>query len=110
MTELLNNNLMTVKTGGQRAYLEQAGKMEGVVMLTGSEPDFGISDGVRIHLSKSIEHGKTHYVSPEGDYFVRKAVVDYETRATGAVYSTEEVIVTSGASEGLYLALQSILN
>lgn len=110
MTELLNNNLMTVKTGGQRAYLEQAGKMEGVVMLTGSEPDFGISDGVRIHLSKSIEHGKTHYVSPEGDYFVRKAVVDYETRATGAVYSTEEVIVTSGASEGLYLALQSIMN
>ena len=110
MTELLNKNLLTVKTDGQRAYLEQAGRMEGVVMLTGSEPDFGISDGVRIHLSKSIEHGKTHYVSPEGDYFVRKAVADYEARATGAVYGTEEVIVTSGASEGLYLAFQSILN
>ena len=80
------------------------------MLLTASEPDFGISDGVRIHLNKSIEHGKTHYVSPEGDYSVRKAIVDYETRVTGAVYSTDEVIVTVGATEGLYLAFQSILN
>ena len=109
MTELLNEKLLTAKPGDRR-FLEKARAAEGTVLLTASEPDFGISDGVRIHLSKSIEHGKTHYVSPEGDYSVRKAIVDYETRVTGAVYSTEEVIVTVGATEGLYLAFQSILN
>lgn len=109
MTELLNKKLLTAKPGDRR-FLEKARAAEGAVLLTASEPDFGISDGVRIHLNKSIEHGKTHYVSPEGDYSVRKAIVDYETRVTGAVYSTDEVIVTVGATEGLYLAFQSILN
>ena len=103
MTELLNKKLLTAKPRDRR-FLEKARAAEGTVLLTASEPDFGISDGVRIHLNKSIEHGKTHYVSPEGDYSVRKAIVDYETRVTGAVYSTEEVIVTVGATEGLYLA------
>lgn len=110
MTELLNRDLTAVKTRNTKSFLERAQKTEGAVLLTASEPDFGISDGVRIHLSKSIQHGKTHYVSAEGDYFVRKAIVDYETRVTGAVYSTDEVIVTVGASQGLYLAFQSILN
>ena len=110
MTELLNRELMNVKTRDHKPFLDRARKTEGAVMLTASEPDFGISDGVRIHLNKSIEHGKTHYVSAEGDYFVRKAIVDYENRVTGAVYSTDEVIVTVGASQGLYLAFQSILN
>ncbi len=110
MTELLNKKLMDVRTGAQRAFLEKAKATEGAILLTAGEPDFGISDGVRIHLSKSIEHGKTHYVSPEGDFFVRKAIVDYETRVTGAVYSTDEVIVTIGATQGLYLAFQTILN
>ena len=110
MTALLNKRLTDIKAGPQRAFLEKAKNTRGAVLLTASEPDFGISDGVRIHLSKSIEHGKTHYASPEGDYFVRRAIVDYETRVTGAVYSTDEVIVTVGASEGLYLAFQTILN
>ncbi len=110
MTELLNKRILNTKAGDQSRFLEKARAAEGAVLLTASEPDFGISDGVRIHLSKSIEHGKTHYVSPEGDFFVRKAIVDYETRVTGAVYSTDEVIVTVGATEGLYLAFQAILN
>ena len=110
MKGLLNRDLMNVQTRNPRDFLERAKAAEGAVLLTNSEPDFGISDGVRIHLSKSIQHGKTHYVSPEGDYFVRKAIVDYETRVTGAVYSTDEVIVTMGASQGLYLTFQAILN
>ena len=110
MTALLNKRLTDIKARSQRAFLEKAKATEGAVLLTAGEPDFGISDGVRIHLSKSIEHGKTHYASPEGDYFVRRAIVDYENRVTGAVYSTDEVIVTVGASEGLYLAFQTILN
>ena len=110
MTELLNRDLMNVKTRDPKPFLDKARQTEGAVLLTAGEPDFGISDGVRIHLSKSIQHGKTHYVSAEGDYFVRRAIVDYETRVTGAVYSTDEVIVTMGASQGLYLAFRSILN
>ena len=110
MKELLNRDLVTVKPRNPKPFLDKARQIQGAVLLTSGEPDFGISDGVRIHLSKSIQHGKTHYVSAEGDYFVRKAIVDYETRVTGAVYSTDEVIVTIGASQGLYLAFQSILN
>ena len=110
MNELLNRNLLAVTTAEQRKFLERAKDMEGVLMLTAGEPDFGISDGVRIHLSKSIQQGKTHYVSPEGDFFVRKAVADYEKRVTGAVFSPDEVIVTVGATQGLYLAFQAILN
>ena len=110
MTEYLNRNLMNAQPRDAKAFLERAARTEGAILLTASEPDFGISDGVRIHLSKAIQHGKTHYVSAEGDYFVRKAIVDYETRVTGAVFSTDEVIVTVGATQGLYLAFQAVLN
>ena len=53
MKELLNKRLITAKTDNQRQFLEKAKATEGAVLLTASEPDFGISDGVRIHLSKS---------------------------------------------------------
>ncbi len=110
MTERFNKNLAAVTISEKQAFLDKARNAEGCVMLAAGEPDFGISDGVRKFLSQAIQHGKTHYVSSEGDYAVRRALADYENRVSGAVWSPEEVIVTVGASEGLYLALQTILN
>ncbi len=110
MTDRFNRNLAAVKPSEKQAFLDKARSTEGCVMLAAGEPDFGISDGVRKFLSHAIQHGKTHYVSAEGDHAVRKALADYENRVSGAAWSPEEVIVTVGASEGLYLALQTILN
>ena len=43
MKELLNRDLMNVQTRDPRDFLERAKATEGAVLLTNSEPDFGIS-------------------------------------------------------------------
>ena len=72
MTERFNKNLAAVTISEKQVFLDKARNTEGCVMLAVGEPDFGISDGVRKFLSQAIQHGKTHYVSAEGDYAVRR--------------------------------------
>lgn len=110
MTELLNRNLLSLDPHDPQRFVALAKNTEDCILLTLSEPDFGISDVVRTNIPKSLEIGRTHYVPNPGDDSMRVAAADFERRTMGLDYSYDEVITTVGGTEALFLALQGILN
>lgn len=110
MTELLNRNLLSLNPHDPQRFVALAKDTEDCLLLTLSEPDFGISDVVRTNIPKSLEIGRTHYVPNPGDDSMRVAVADFERRTLGLDYSYDEVITTVGGTEALFLALQGSLN
>ena len=110
MTELLNRNLLSLNPHDPQRFVALAKDTEDCLLLTLSEPDFGISDVVRTNIPKSLEIGRTHYVPNPGDDSMRVAGADFERRTLGLDYSYDEVITTVGGTEALFLALQGSLN
>ncbi len=110
MTELLNRNLLSLDPHDPQRFVTLAKDTEDCLLLTLSEPDFGISDVVRTNIPKSLEIGRTHYVPTTGDDSIRVAIADFERRTMNLDYSHDEVITTVGGTEALFLALQGTLN
>lgn len=110
MTELLNRNLLSLNPHDPQRFVALAKDTEDCLLLTLSEPDFGISDVVRTNIPKSLEIGRTHYIPTTGDDSIRVAIADFERRTMNLDYSHDEVITTVGGTEALFLALQGTLN
>lgn len=110
MTEFLNRNLLNLQPSGIRHFTNLAKETEDCIMLSLGEPDFGISDSVKGAVTKALAQGKTHYPPNTGNPSMRIAVVDFEKRLHGLNYTPDEVIMTNGATEAIYVALLGILN
>ena len=111
MTELLNRALLDLAPQDPRAYVELAKDTEGCILLTTSEPDFGISDVVKTNTTRALNMGLTHYMEDgNGETSLRIAATRFEERSMGLKYEANEIIMTAGGTEALYIALQGILN
>lgn len=110
MSELLNRNLLSLDPHDPQRFVDLAKETEECILLTLSEPDFGLSDVVRTNVPKSLQTGRTHYAPPSGDDSLHIAFADFERRTMGLDYTRDEVIATIGGTEALYLALQGTLN
>ncbi|MBI1885838.1 MAG: aminotransferase class I/II-fold pyridoxal phosphate-dependent enzyme [Chloroflexi bacterium] len=85
--------------------------MDGVISLGVGEPDFVTPDAFSRAAVKAIDEGHTHYTSNYGLPELRQAVAGHLERLYGVRYDPEnEIIITTGVSEGLLLALLSLLD
>lgn len=110
MTELLNRNLLGMDPKAPSHFNDLAKETEGCILLTAGEPDFGISDVVKTNVTRALNNGLTHYAASNGDTRIRVAAADFEKRAKGMTYAADEVIMTTGSTEAVFLALLGILN
>lgn len=110
MIERLNSNLLSLDPHDPQRFVTLAKNTEECILLTTSEPDFGISDVVKTNVTKALQAGRTHYAPSAGDDSMRLSAVNFEKRTMGLDYGTDEVIMTAGGTEALFIALQGILN
>lgn len=110
MTELLNRNLLGLDPKDSSRFTSLAKETEGCILLTSGEPDFGISDVVKTNVTRSLNLGLTHYADARGDARIRVAASDFEKRTIGLSYEADEVIVTAGSTEAIFVALMGVLN
>ena len=110
MTELLNSNLLGLAAKDASQFVSLAKETEGCILLTSGEPDFGISDVVKTNITRSVNNGLTHYIDSRGDTRIRVAASDFEKRTKGMTYGSDEIILTSGSTEAVFLALMGVLN
>ena len=110
MTELLNRNLLGMDPKAPSRFNDLAKETEGCILLTAGEPDFGISDVVKTNVTRALNNGLTHYAASNGDTRIRVAAADFEKRTKGMTYAADEVIMTTGSTEAVFLALLGILN
>jgi aspartate/methionine/tyrosine aminotransferase len=81
-----------------------------VIHLEVGEPDFDTPDNVVEAGIRALRAGRTHYTSSTGIPELRQAVASHYKRTYNAEVDPEHVIVTSGSSPGIFLALASLLD
>jgi aminotransferase len=100
---------------GVRSIFEKALGMErsgqAIIHLEIGRPDFDTPEHIKAAASAAIQEGKVHYTSNYGIPPLRSAIANKLTRDNNLNYSPDdEIIVTSGVSEGIIISTLGMLN
>jgi aminotransferase len=99
-----------VPPSGIRRFFEIAEQVDDVVSLGVGEPDFTAPWPARSAAIDGLERGKTSYTANRGMAELRAAIAEDGTRH-GREYDPEgEVLVTTGVSEALDVAIRALLD
>lgn len=90
------------------AELEREGKH--IIHLEVGEPDFDMPDSAVQACSRALTEGRTHYTHSLGDPELREAISDHYQNTYGAQVNPDQIIVTSGSSPAILLALSALCN
>ena len=110
MKDALNSAIYGARRSAIREYSRLAAETPGCVALTLGEPDFDTPQPVEAAVDEAFTHHETHYIPNNGSPALREAIADFERTQNGMDYTADEVIVTIGATEALFVALFGILN
>ncbi|MEB8126156.1 aminotransferase class I/II-fold pyridoxal phosphate-dependent enzyme [Staphylococcus succinus] len=106
----LNNNSKFLSAPSIRQFSNRMKNIDDCINLTIGQPDFPMPDVVKNAYINAIKEDKTSYSHNKGLIETRNAVSLYFEKRYGFKYSSEEIIITNGASEALDTALRSIIN
>lgn len=96
---------------GIREFFSIVSKMPDAISLGIGEPDFHTPWRIREAAIFALERGKTSYTDNLGLIQLRRAISDYVEEHFGLGYHPEnEILVTTGVSEGLDAALRAFIN
>lgn len=103
--------VQAVPSSGIRRFFDIIASMEDVISLGVGEPDFVTPWPIREAAIRAIEQGRTHYTSNFGLRELREAIATELERRYGLEYDPEqELVITTGVSEGLDLAARTVIN
>ncbi|MCK4490449.1 MAG: aminotransferase class I/II-fold pyridoxal phosphate-dependent enzyme [Anaerolineales bacterium] len=109
--EFIAGRVATLKPSGIRKFFDIVATMDDVISLGIGEPDFTTPKPILEAGIKAIRNGETHYTSNAGIYELREAISDLLEEKYQVCYDpADEVVVTVGVSEALYLALTAVIN
>jgi aminotransferase len=107
----LAKRVADLKPSGIRKFFDIAATMKDVISLGIGEPDFTTPEPILEAGIRSLRAGETHYTSNSGKLEVRQAVTDNLKRLYGISFDpVNEVILTVGVSEALYLVMTALLD
>lgn len=82
-----------------------------VYRLVQGEPDFDVPECVRTAAKQALDEGYTHYTPNQGLIKVREVVAEKLERENGIKADpASEIIMTNGATLGLYLAVMALVD
>jgi aminotransferase len=100
-----------VAPSGIRRFFELAEAYDDVVSLGVGEPDFAAPWAARDAAIDALQRGRTSYTANEGMADLREAVAAHVGAQYGLDYAPDgEVLVTTGVSEGLDLAMRALVD
>ncbi len=109
--EVLSQRVRQVKPSGIRKFFDIINTMPDVISLGVGEPDFITPEHIRQAGIRSIELGHTRYTSNFGMLELREEIASMLQRCYGVTYDpATEILVTVGVSEGVDLAMRTIID
>lgn len=100
-----------IQTSFTRQLFNMAKEYDDVIDFTLGDPDVQTHPAIKAAACRAIEQGKTRYSQNAGLLELRQTIAMYYNRKEQLNYRPEdEIIVTVGAMEGLYLCLLAMLN
>ncbi|AXG07526.1 aminotransferase class I/II-fold pyridoxal phosphate-dependent enzyme [Haloplanus rubicundus] len=106
----LSDRAASTPPSGIRRFFELAEEMDDVISLGVGEPDFSAPWKARAAAIHSLERGRTSYTTNRGMYDLRAAISEHVTRYDLDYGPDEEILVTTGASEAVDLALRAVVD
>ncbi|MBP1928806.1 aminotransferase [Methanolinea mesophila] len=109
MRDFVSGRARTIPPSGIRRFFDLALTMEDVISLGVGEPDFSTPWNLCEASIYSIEQGGTSYTSNRGLQTLREALSRWLAQRYGLTYSPDrEMVITTGVSEGLDIAVRAI--
>lgn len=106
----LSKTATSIPPSGIRKFFDIVTEMEDAISLGVGEPDFDTPWHIREEGIYSLEKGKTTYTSNAGLLTLRQEISKYLDRKFKLTYDpVNEILVTVGGSEGIDLALRTML-
>lgn len=107
----VSQSVQQLRPSGIRKYFDIAATMEDVITLGIGEPDFVTPRHIVEKSIESLRYGQTGYTNNSGTIELRRAIAAYIERLYGVSYNPDDqIIVTVGVSEAMWLALRAILD
>ena len=100
-----------IQTSFTRQLFNMAKEYDDVIDFTLGDPDVQTHPAIKAAACRAIEQGKTRYSQNAGLLELRQTIAKYYNHKEQLAYRPEdEIMVTVGAMEGLYLCLFALLN
>jgi aminotransferase len=100
-----------IEISGIRQFAEKINTYPDVISLTIGQPDFPTPDHIKEAGKLAIDQNMTSYAHTAGVLELREAASEYFSSKYGLTYSAhDEILVTNGATEAIFIALRTILN
>ena len=107
----ISQKVQAISSSGIRRFFELIASMDGVISLGVGEPDFVTPERFSQAAFDAVRRGETHYTSNYGLPELRDAIADHLARLYSIHYDpTDEILITTGVSEGLLLAIHALLD
>ncbi|WP_096388915.1 pyridoxal phosphate-dependent aminotransferase [Halopenitus persicus] len=106
----LSDRVTDLPESGIRKFFELAEARDDVISLGVGEPDFSAPWAARTAAIDSLERGRTSYTSNRGIRELREAIADHHRRYDQDYDPGDEILVTTGASEAVDLALRALVD
>jgi len=111
MRNFVSERALQIPPSGIRKFFDLALTMHDVISLGVGEPDFRTPWNICEAGIYSVEQGATSYTSNRGLQSLRDALAIHLANRYQLRYSADnEMIITSGVSEGLDIAIRAIVN
>ena len=106
----LNRAVLGLELSGIRRFTFLVRDTPGACALTIGEPDQDTPDVIKEAAKAALDRNDTHYPPGNGYPYMLEALSKFEERAHGLRYSPDEIILTIGATESLFIGLSTVLN
>ena len=110
MSRRVSERVNSIKPSGIRRFFDLVMGREDVISLGVGEPDFAVPWRIRDQMIYSLEKGVTSYTSNHGIPELREVIAEYYKKFGVQNVDPNNVIVTTGVSEGIDLALRALIN
>jgi aminotransferase len=111
MRNFVSQRVQGIPPSGIRKFFDIAATMQDVISLGIGEPDFVTPEPFLEAGIASLRQGDTHYTSNSGILELRQSLSGHLDNLYSVKYDPEdELLITVGVSEALYLALTAILD
>ncbi|AMB99214.1 aspartate aminotransferase [Aerococcus urinaehominis] len=107
---MTNKRLANIGPSLIRSLDEKFSQIDGIIKFTLGEPDFAMPDRAKEAMKAAIDQDYSHYAHSAGTPGLRQAFANHFERHHGVELNPDQVLVTVGATEGIYASLTTLLN
>ncbi len=110
MRQFVSKRVAEIQPSGIRKFFDLASSSPDVISLGVGEPDFVTPWDIRDAGITALKKGFTQYTSNKGLLKLRSKISEYLKDRFKVDFSADDIIITVGASEGIDLALRSVVD